>query len=126
MLAVLGGVIGSLWAYAPLSLIGGVLAALIFCLLALLVLGLGKLIARGFSAPVGLIALVGGALGSVAGFIFSSHVIPYDGFAAALKVHFGGMAVAWAAAAVMGLFSALIPSYHASRLGIVEGLRHIG
>jgi len=26
----------------------------------------------------------------------------------------------------MGLFSALVPSYNASKLGIVEGLRHIG
>ena len=36
------------------------------------------------------------------------------------------MLVAWAAAALVGFFSALVPAYHASRLGIVEGLRHIG
>jgi ABC-type lipoprotein release transport system permease subunit len=52
--------------------------------------------------------------------------MPYDGFAAALKVPLGAIVVAWGAAALMGLFSGLVPSYTASRLGIVEGLRHIG
>jgi len=32
----------------------------------------------------------------------------------------------WAAAALVGFFSSLVPSYHASRVEIVEGLRHIG
>jgi ABC-type antimicrobial peptide transport system permease subunit len=29
-------------------------------------------------------------------------------------------------AALVGFFSSLVPSYHASRVEIVEGLRHIG
>jgi ABC-type antimicrobial peptide transport system permease subunit len=36
------------------------------------------------------------------------------------------MLVAWVVAALVGFISAIIPSYNASRLGIVEGLRHIG
>ena len=62
-----------------------------------------------------LVAFVVGVLAAKAG-----------GFAGALHVKLATMAVAWAAAAFMGLFSALVPSYNASRLGIVEGLRHIG
>ena len=34
--------------------------------------------------------------------------------------------LAWVVAALVGFISAIIPSYNASRLGIVEGLRHIG
>jgi ABC-type antimicrobial peptide transport system permease subunit len=36
------------------------------------------------------------------------------------------MVVALAVAAMMGFFSSFLPSYNASRLGIVDGLRHIG
>jgi ABC-type antimicrobial peptide transport system permease subunit len=36
------------------------------------------------------------------------------------------MLVAWVVAALVGFISAIIPSYSASRLKIVEGLRHIG
>ena len=40
-----------------------------------------------------------------------------------------GLALHWAClvvAALMGFFSAVVPSYHASQVNIVEGLRHIG
>lgn len=72
------------------------------------------------------LALIGGVAGSLVAFGVGFGAAKAGGFAGALKVSLGGMFVAWAAAAVMGFFAALVPSYHASRLGIVEGLRHIG
>jgi ABC-type antimicrobial peptide transport system permease subunit len=48
------------------------------------------------------------------------------GFAGALQVNALTMLTAWVVAALVGFVSAIIPSYNASRLGIVEGLRHIG
>jgi ABC-type antimicrobial peptide transport system permease subunit len=36
------------------------------------------------------------------------------------------MVLALLLAALVGLIAALIPSYHASRVNIVEGLRYIG
>ena len=36
------------------------------------------------------------------------------------------MLVAWVVAALVGFLSAIVPSYNASRIGIVDGLRHIG
>ncbi len=72
------------------------------------------------------LALIGGIAGSLVALLLGLGAAKAGGFAGALKVSFGTMLVAWAAAAVMGFFSALVPAYHASRLGIVEGLRHIG
>jgi ABC-type antimicrobial peptide transport system permease subunit len=43
-----------------------------------------------------------------------------------MKVTLGTLGVALLVAALVGLISSLIPSYHASRVEIVEGLRHIG
>ncbi len=36
------------------------------------------------------------------------------------------IAVALFVAALVGFLSALVPSYHASQINIVDGLRHIG
>src|SRR5439155_16983375 len=72
------------------------------------------------------LALIGGIGGSLVAFVVGVLAAKACGFAGALNVKLATMAVAWAAAAFMGLFSALVPSYNASRLGIVEGLRHIG
>jgi ABC-type antimicrobial peptide transport system permease subunit len=36
------------------------------------------------------------------------------------------MLVAMVVGGAVGLISAFVPAYHASRLNIVEGLRHIG
>ena len=72
------------------------------------------------------LALIGGIGGSLVAYVLGIGAAKAGGFAGALHVKVATMAVAWAAAAFMGLFSALVPSYHASRLGIVEGLRHIG
>jgi putative ABC transport system permease protein len=72
------------------------------------------------------LALIGGIGGSLLAAFLGFGAAKAGGFATALHVDGATMLVAWLAAACMGFFSALIPSYHASRLGIVEGLRHIG
>lgn len=72
------------------------------------------------------LALIGGISGSLVALVLGLGASKMGGIAGGLQVTFGTMLVAWAAAALMGFFSALVPSYHASRLGIVEGLRHIG
>ncbi len=72
------------------------------------------------------IALIGGIAGSVLALLIGTVAAKAGGFAGALKVTPSTMVVAWAAAIFMGFFSALVPSYNASKLGIVEGLRHIG
>jgi putative ABC transport system permease protein len=70
--------------------------------------------------------LIGGIAGSLVALLLGFGAAKAGGFAGALRVDLSTMWVAWAAAALMGFFSALVPAYHASRLGIVEGLRHIG
>ena len=72
------------------------------------------------------LALIGGIAGSVVALLLGMGAAKAGGFAGALHVKVATMAVAWAAAAFMGFFSALVPSYTASRLDIVDGLRHIG
>jgi ABC-type antimicrobial peptide transport system permease subunit len=44
----------------------------------------------------------------------------------ALQVSLPTILVAWCVAALVGFISAVVPSYNASRLNIVDGLRHIG
>jgi putative ABC transport system permease protein len=73
-----------------------------------------------------MLALVGGVLGSLVAFVLGMGAAQAGGFAGALQVKFSTMLVSWGAAAIVGFVSAIIPSYNASRLGIVEGLRHIG
>jgi len=51
---------------------------------------------------------------------------PMGFFLAQMKVTPGTLGVALLAAALVGFFSSLIPSYNASRVAIVDGLRHIG
>ncbi len=68
------------------------------------------------------LALIGGIAGSLVALLLSLVASKFGGMAGALKVAPSTML----AAGFMGFFSALVPSYHASRLGIVEGLRHIG
>jgi putative ABC transport system permease protein len=73
-----------------------------------------------------MLALVGGIGGSVVAFLFGMAAAKAGGFAGALQVNGPTMLVAWMVAALVGFISAIIPAYNASRLGIVEGLRHIG
>jgi ABC-type antimicrobial peptide transport system permease subunit len=51
---------------------------------------------------------------------------PMGFFLARMQVTLSTLAVALVAAALVGFFSSLLPSYNASRMEIVEGLRHIG
>jgi ABC-type antimicrobial peptide transport system permease subunit len=43
-----------------------------------------------------------------------------------MKVTVGMWALALCVSGLVGLMSSLIPSYHASQINIVDGLRHIG
>jgi len=43
-----------------------------------------------------------------------------------MKVTFGIGVVALLTSGLVGLLSAALPSYHASQINIVDGLRHIG
>jgi len=79
-----------------------------------------------FVSEAVVLALVGGIAGSLVAFALGVGARKIGGFAGAMQVSIATMMVAWLAAAVMGFISAIIPSYNASRLGIVEGLRHIG
>jgi putative ABC transport system permease protein len=74
------------------------------------------------------LSLAGGILGSLAAFGLGGLAAAAAGgfFGDALKVHPGTMIVAWGVAALVGFLSAIVPSYNASRIGIVDGLRHIG
>jgi len=72
------------------------------------------------------LSLVGGILGSLVALGLGFGAAQAGGFAGALQVKASTMLVAWVVAALVGFISAIIPSYNASRLGIVEGLRHIG
>jgi putative ABC transport system permease protein len=51
---------------------------------------------------------------------------PMGFFLAQMEVTLGTLGVALLVAAFVGFFSSLVPSYNASRVEIVEGLRHIG
>jgi len=75
------------------------------------------------------VALVGGILGCLlaVGFIEAIKQVPGMGF------FFLGMKVTWSTyvlaiviSGMVGLVSAIFPAYHAAKIGIVEGLRHIG
>ena len=81
-----------------------------------------------FVSEAVIVALVGGLAGVLAGIgvmsIFAHS--PNAGFFSTIKVTPATMAAALFVAGMVGLISSLIPSYHASRVDIVEGLRYIG
>jgi putative ABC transport system permease protein len=79
-----------------------------------------------FVSEAVLLALVGGIGGSLVAFGLGKMAGQAGGFAGALLVKPATMLVAWVVAVLVGFISAIVPSYNASRLGIVEGLRHIG
>jgi putative ABC transport system permease protein len=75
------------------------------------------------------ISLIGGLLGSLLAFglVWLFKQSPQaGGFLANMAVTPATLVTAMLAAAVVGLLSALVPSYHASQVNIVDGLRHIG
>ena len=74
------------------------------------------------------LAVIGGLLG-VSFATVLMHLVgksPAVGVPASMKVTFPIVVLALVVAAFVGLMSALIPSYNASRTNIVDGLRHIG
>jgi len=74
------------------------------------------------------VAVIGGLAGVLAGIglmTMFSHS-PQAGFFVGIKVTPATMLAALLVAAMVGFLSALVPSYNASRVDIVDGLRHIG
>jgi putative ABC transport system permease protein len=74
------------------------------------------------------LALIGGLAGVLiaAGLMLLVTRLPGVLVPASLKVTLPIALLALAAAALVGLVSALLPSYNAARMNIVDGLRHIG
>jgi putative ABC transport system permease protein len=75
------------------------------------------------------VTLVGGVLGCLLAVVLIAGIkqVPGMGF------FFLGMKVTWSTyvlaiviSGLVGLLSALFPAYHAAKIGIVDGLRHIG
>ncbi len=73
------------------------------------------------------IALIGGTAGVLLGTLVM-RAISRPGIGMPVSIHMttSTAAVVMAVAAFVGLISALIPSYRASNLGIVDALRYIG
>jgi ABC-type antimicrobial peptide transport system permease subunit len=75
------------------------------------------------------VTLLGGILGCLLAVLLIAGIkqVPGMGF------FFLGMKVTWSTyvlailiSGIVGLVSAIVPSYHAAKISIVEGLRHIG
>ena len=74
------------------------------------------------------LSLVGGLIGAGLGWVLVfvlTHSPQFFSFFP-MKVTFGIGAVALLTSGLVGLLSAALPSYHASHINIVDGLRHIG
>ena len=72
------------------------------------------------------LAVVGGLIGSIVCFVLVKGMASSGGFFTGMKVTPITMAIAVLIAAIVGFASSFIPSYNASKLNIVDGLRHIG
>jgi putative ABC transport system permease protein len=74
------------------------------------------------------LSLAGGLFGAAFAWLllFMAKQSPVGFFLGSMAITWQTMVVALLVAAVVGFLSSLIPSYNASRIGIVEGLRHIG
>jgi putative ABC transport system permease protein len=72
------------------------------------------------------LAMVGGLLGSLLCFFIVSGMARQGGMFTGMKVTPLTIAAALLIAAVVGFASSFIPSYHAAKVNIVDGLRHIG
>ena len=81
-----------------------------------------------FVSEAVIVALMGGLAGVFAGIGVMSLFAhsPNAGFFSTIQVTPATMAVALFVSGMVGLISSLIPSYHASGVDIVEGLRYIG
>ena len=72
------------------------------------------------------LALVGGLIGSTMCFLVVKGMASQNGMFASMKVTPITIVVALVIAAVVGFASSFVPSYHAAKVNIVDGLRHIG
>jgi len=72
------------------------------------------------------LALLGGVVGTLIAYLVIMEMQKQGGFMTGMAVNVPTVVVALLVAALVGFLSAFIPSYHASQVDIVEGLRHIG
>ena len=72
------------------------------------------------------LSVMGGLLGSLVAFLVVAGLQHQGGFMTGLSVTPLTIILSLVVAASVGFLSAVIPSYHASQVDIVEGLRHIG
>jgi putative ABC transport system permease protein len=72
------------------------------------------------------LALVGGIVGTLIAYFLIAGMQKQGGFMTGMSVTLPTVIVALVVAALVGFLSAFIPSYHASKVNIVDGLRHIG
>jgi len=72
------------------------------------------------------LAVVGGLIGSMVCFVMVRGMAHSGGFFTGMKVTPTTMGIAVLIAAIVGFGSSFIPSYNASKVNIVDGLRHIG
>jgi putative ABC transport system permease protein len=73
------------------------------------------------------VALLGGTVGIIFGtLLIRAMSRPGIGLPVSMHMTLMTAGVVMSVAALVGLVSAVIPSYRASHLGIVDGLRHIG
>jgi len=79
----------------------------------------------GEAVTVSVIGGLGGVLVAAGAFWLIAHA-PQAGFFNSFSVTWATAATALAVAGLVGFLSALVPSYHASQVNIVEGLRYIG
>jgi len=70
--------------------------------------------------------IIGGLFGILPATAMVAFVSSMGGFFAGIKMTPGLFLIAIAVAALIGFVSAIVPSYNASKLAIVDGLRHIG
>ena len=72
------------------------------------------------------LALMGGVVGTLIAFVLITVLQKQGGFMTGMAVTLPTVILSLAVAALVGFLSAFVPSYHASQVNIVDGLRHIG
>jgi putative ABC transport system permease protein len=72
------------------------------------------------------LSLIGGLVGALLCFLIVTGMASQGGYFTGMKVTVSTMGAALAIAAVVGFASSFVPSYHAAKVNIVDGLRHIG
>ena len=75
-----------------------------------------------------MVAVIAGVIGvgMGSGLMFMVGHSPQAGFFQGISVNWATMLLALTLAGLVGWSRAMLPSYHASRVDIVEGLRYIG